>query len=61
MYMLNDYACLQALVNKALTWQSGCVTANYIRKQQNLFVQGYNHTYLAVHFIMKHAQKSVSI
>ena len=25
-----------------------------LEKQQNLFVQGYNHIYLAVHFIMKH-------
>ena len=24
----NNYACLQALVNNALTWQSSCVIAN---------------------------------
>ena len=24
----NNYACLQALVNNTLTWQSGCVIAN---------------------------------
>ena len=26
-------------------------------KRQNLFVQGYNHTYLEVDAVMKHAQK----
>ena len=38
----NNYACLQALVNNKLTWQSSCVIANNARKQQKLFVQGYN-------------------
>ena len=28
----NNYACLQALVNNALTWQSSCVIANNARK-----------------------------
>ena len=38
----NNYACLQVLVNNTLTWQSSCVIANNARKQQKLFVQGYN-------------------
>ena len=38
----NNYDYLQALVNNALTWQSSCVIANNARKQQKLFVQGYN-------------------
>ena len=46
-----NYACSQALVNKTLTWQSNCVIANYDQNQQNLFVQGYNHTYLKVHVV----------
>ena len=28
----NNYACLQVLVNNALTWQSSCVIANNARK-----------------------------
>ena len=28
----NNYACLQALVNNALTWQSSCVIANNAQK-----------------------------
>ena len=28
----NNYACLQAHVNNALTWQSSCVIANNARK-----------------------------
>ena len=40
--MSNNYACLQAFVNKAITWQSSCVIANNVKKQQKLFVQGYN-------------------
>ena len=40
--VLNDYACLQAHVNKALTWQSSCVIANKAQKTARLFVQGYN-------------------
>ena len=31
-YVRNNYACLQALVNNALTWQSSCVIGNYARK-----------------------------
>ena len=38
----NNYACLQALVNNALTWQSTCVIANSAKKEQKLFVQDYN-------------------
>ena len=41
-HLRNNYACLQALVNNKLTWQSSCVIANNARKQQKLFVQGYN-------------------
>ena len=29
---LTNYACLQAHVNNALTWQSSCVIANKARK-----------------------------
>ena len=36
--LCNNYACLQALVNNTLTWQSSCVIAN----NEKLFVQGYN-------------------
>ena len=35
-------ACLQGLVNNALTWQSSCVITNNAQKQQKLFVLGYN-------------------
>ena len=28
----NNYACLQAHVNNALTWQSSCVIANHATK-----------------------------
>ena len=28
----NSYACLQVLVNNALTWQSSCVIANNAQK-----------------------------
>ena len=38
----NNYACLQALVNNTLTWQSSCVIANNALKTAKLFVQGYN-------------------
>ena len=31
----NNYACLQAHVNNALTWQSSCVIANNARKTAN--------------------------
>ena len=51
----NNYACLQAHVNNALTWQSSCVIANNARKQQMLFVQGYN---LEVHDVIKYTQKA---
>ena len=47
----NNYACLQAHVNNALTWQSSCVIANNARKKQMLFVQGYN---LEVHDVIKY-------
>ena len=50
----NNYACLQAHVNNALTWQSSCVIANNTEKQQMLFVQGYN---LEVHDVIKYTQK----
>ena len=51
----NNYACLQALVNNALTWQSSCVIANItLEKQQKLFVQGYN---LEVHDVIKYTRK----
>ena len=50
----NNYACLQAHVNNALTWQSSCVIANNARKQQMLFVQGYN---LEVHDVIKYTRK----
>ena len=53
-YVKNNYACLQVLVNDALTWQSSCVIANIARKQQKLFVQGYN---LEVHDVKKYMQK----
>ena len=52
--MSNNYVCLQALVNKVLTWQSSCVIANNAEKQQKLFVQGYN---LKVHDVIKYTQK----
>ena len=46
LYMLwclpNNYACLQVLVNNALTWQGSCVIANNARKTARLFVQDYN-------------------
>ena len=45
----NNYACLQALVNNALTWQGSCVIAN-----KRLFVQGYN---LKVHDVIKDMRK----
>ena len=54
MRLRNNYDYLQALVNNALTWQSSCVIANNARKQQKLFVQGYN---LEVHDVMKYTQK----
>ena len=52
----NNYACLQAHVNNALTWQSSCVIANNaLEKQQMLFVQGYN---LKVHDVIKYTRKN---
>ena len=55
--LCNNYACLQALVSNALTWQSSCVIANNARKTQKLFVQGYN---LEVHDVANkvHAKTS---
>ena len=50
----NNYACLQALVNNTLTWQSSCVIANNALKTQKLFVQGYN---LEVYKVIKYMQK----
>ena len=32
----NNYACLQAHVKNALTWQSSCVIANNARKTANV-------------------------
>ena len=49
----NNYACLQAHVNNALTWQSSCVIANNARKTAKLFVQGYN---LEVHDVIKYTR-----
>ena len=40
--LCNNYDYLQVLVNNAITWQTSCVIANDARKQQKLFVQGYN-------------------
>ena len=51
----NNYACLQALANNKLTWQSSCVIANNARKQQKLFVQGHN---LEVHDVIKYTRKT---
>ena len=53
----NNYACLQALVNNSLTWQSSCVIANNARKTAKLFVQGYN---LEVHDIIKYMRKNMA-
>ena len=50
----NNYACLQVLVNNALTWQSSCVI---VEKQQKLFVQGYN---LDVQYTRKHRATDVT-
>ena len=50
----NNYVCLQAFVNNALTWQSSCVLANNARKTARLFVQGYK---LEVHDVIKYRQK----
>ena len=50
----NNYACLQVLVNNKLTWQSSCVIANNARKQQKLFVRGYN---LEVYDVIKYTRK----
>ena len=49
----NNYACLQALVNNAHTWQGSCVIANNARKTATLFVQGYN---LEVHDVIKYTR-----
>ena len=48
-FMSNNYACLQVLVSKELTWQSSCVIANNAKKQQKGFVQGYD---LEVHDVL---------
>ena len=42
------------LTMRLRTWQSNCVTANNARKQQKLFVQGYN---LEVHDVIKYMRK----
>ena len=39
MRLRNNYACLQALVNNALTWQSSCVIANNARKTAKAICQ----------------------
>ena len=44
-YLVYNYAYLQALVNKALTWQSSCIVANYIQK--------YSHMNFGVKNVMK--------
>ena len=41
-YICNNYACLQALVNNALTWQSSCVIAINARKTAKSI---YNHVF----------------
>ena len=55
----NNYACLQAHVNNALTWQSSCVIANNARKTAKLmlFVQGYN---LEVYDVIKYMRKHLA-
>ena len=53
----NNYDYLQALVNNVLTWQSSYVIANNARKQQKLFVQGYN---LQVHDVMNIVPQNVT-
>ena len=55
-YIIANYACLQALVNNALTWQSSCVIANNARKTQKLFIQGYN---LEVHDVIKYTCENI--
>ena len=52
--LLNNYACLQALVNNTFTWKSSCVIAKMLEKQQKLFVYGY---YLEVHNVIKYTRK----
>ena len=47
----NNYTCLQAVVNNALTWQGSCMIGNNAQKQQKLFVQGYN---IEVHNVIKY-------
>ena len=54
----NSYACLQALVNNMLTWQSSCVIANNAQKLQKLFVQGYN---LEVLDVLKYMRKHLPL
>ena len=54
----NNYACLQALVNNTLTWQSSCVIANNSGKTQKLFVQGYN---LEVQDVIKYRENIVPL
>ena len=36
--MLRNYACLQVLVNIALTWQSSCVIANNDVTEKQFFM-----------------------
>lgn len=50
---INCYACLQALVNNAFTWQSSCVMANNGTKtaKATVFVRGYN---LELHNVIKY-------
>ena len=42
------------LDNNVLTWRSTCVIANNAKKQQKLFIQGYN---LEVHDVIKYTGK----
>ena len=37
-HLCNNYACLQALVNNALTWQSSCVIANNTLKNSKSYL-----------------------
>ena len=51
----NNYTCLQAHVNNALTWQSSCVIANNARKTANAICSRlYN---LEVYDVIKYTRK----
>ena len=54
------YRCLiimlvyRRLLTKCLQGKAAVSQQITFEKQRNLFIQGYNHMYLAIHFIMKH-------